>query len=204
MVDTHSQSGESGFESKRNKIREGIKQKRNALDKSSLESAGSSLLTKCGRFIDSAKSVAGYQAMMGEIPLHPIFDYCHKNNITTFLPIMRDKSLMFAPFDISTTFTTKQFGIQEPNVPEADWLRPDQLDLVLVPLVAFDKTCNRIGMGGGFYDRSFEFRKEDSAPPTLVGVAHAFQQVDNVFAQHWDVALDFIATDTDVLSNSSR
>jgi len=81
---------------------------------------------------------------------------------------------------------------------------PDQLDVVLVPLVAFDLTCNRIGMGGGFYDRSFEFRKNTPAPPTLVGVAHAFQQVKDVLAQPWDVPLDFVATDNGVLSNSSR
>ena len=215
MVDTHKQIGgpsdaKTGVkkdvktqENARNEIRSKIKQQRKALELSALESAGANLLTNCIQFINRANSIAGYRAMMGEIPLHPIFDYCHKNNIVTLLPIMREKSLMFAPFDVTTTFNIRQYGIQEPDVSEAYWLTPEQLDVVLVPLVAFDTTCNRIGMGGGFYDRSFEFRKKGSAPPTLVGVAHALQQVDNVYAQHWDVALDFVATNAGVLTNTT-
>ncbi len=199
MVDTHKQA----CEQIRDEIRARIKQQRKSLDSLALDSAGNSLLTNCKQFIDGSKCVAGYQAMMGEIPLNPIFNYCHSNNIVTLLPIMREKSLMFAPFDAKTTFLTRQYGIQEPDVSQSEWLSPDQLDLVLVPLVAFDNTCNRIGMGGGFYDRSFEFRKNASAPPTLLGVAHAFQQVDDAYAQHWDVPLDFVATNTGVLANST-
>jgi len=143
--------------------------------------------------------------MQGEMNLDPIFEYCHQQNILTLLPIMRGQStpvqtLMFAPFDATSTFTTRQYGIKEPDTPQSEWLSPDQLDLVLVPLVAFDNTCNRIGMGGGFYDRSFEFRKNSKAPPTLMGVAHALQQVDDVFTQSWDVALDGIITDYNVIT----
>ena len=196
MVDTHIDKNKRV----RDDIRAQIKKQRKALSNSELAIAGEKLLANCKPFIDHVKSVAGYQAMLGEIPLNAVFDYCHQNNITTLLPIMRDQALMFAPFDSSTSFSVKQYGIQEPDVPESDWLRPNDLDLVLVPLVAFDATCNRIGMGGGFYDRSFEFRKTKAGPPNLVGVAHALQQVDDVFAQSWDVALDSIATDARVVA----
>jgi len=55
-------------------------------------------------------------------------------------------------------------------------------------------------MGGGFYDRSFAQRKQQSAPPMLIGVAHAFQEVESVLADWWDVPLDYIVTDKGVLS----
>lgn len=196
MVDT--------FQQKRDNIRTKIKQQRRALDNNELQLAATALLSNCKPYLSNVRTVAGYQAMLGEIPLNPIFDYCHQQAITTLLPIMRGKSLMFAPFDATTTFSTKQYGIQEPNVDESDWLTPNQLELVLVPLVAFDKTCNRIGMGGGFYDRSFEFRKSATAPPILMGVAHALQAVDDAYAQSWDVALDFIATDVQVINNKNN
>lgn len=189
----------------RDDIRATVRQQRSALSDQLLKQAAHLLLKNCLPYLKGARSVAGYQSMQGEMNLDPIFEYCHQQNILTLLPIMRGQStpvqtLMFAPFDATSTFTTRQYGIKEPDTPQSEWLSPDQLDLVLVPLVAFDNTCNRIGMGGGFYDRSFEFRKNSKAPPTLMGVAHALQQVDDVFTQSWDVALDGIITDYNVIT----
>jgi len=74
-------------------------------------------------------------------------------------------------------------------------LAPQQLDLVLAPLVVFDENCNRIGMGGGFYDRSFAFRKDSQVTkPVLIGVAHDFQKVQQIVPEDWDVRLDMIVT----------
>ncbi len=196
MQDTH--------KNVRDSLRNNIRKQRCALNSDALHLSGEALLTHCQTFLDKANCVAGYNAMQGEIPLQSVFNYCHTKKITTVLPIMRDKALLFAPFTNHTTFSKKQYGILEPDTPEQDWLTPEQLDLVLVPLVAFDKTCNRIGMGGGFYDRSFAFRQSGKAPPTLIGVAHAFQEVDNVFAQEWDVALDGIATDKGLIQASTN
>ena len=75
-------------------------------------------------------------------------------------------------------------------------LHPDQLDLVLAPLVVFDENRNRIGMGGGFYDRSFAMRKAvEVTEPVLIGVAHELQKVDEIIPQEWDVRLDMVVTD---------
>jgi 5-formyltetrahydrofolate cyclo-ligase len=75
-------------------------------------------------------------------------------------------------------------------------LSPEALDLVLAPLVVFDPDRNRIGMGGGFYDRSFAFRKNpENKVPVLIGVAHELQKVDQIVPQDWDVRLDMIITD---------
>ena len=94
-----------------------------------------------------------------------------------------------------------KFRLPEPDVDEAEMLAPEELDLVLVPLVVFDSERNRIGMGGGFYDRSFSFRKNpESTTPVLIGVAHELQKVDQIIPQAWDVRLDMIVTDQAVYS----
>ena len=68
--------------------------------------------------------------------------------------------------------------------------------LVLAPLVVFDGNCNRIGMGGGFYDRSFAFRKNPAITrPRLIGVAHETQKVEHIVPEQWDVQLDMIVTE---------
>ena len=79
---------------------------------------------------------------------------------------------------------------------DREMLAPDELDLVLAPLVVFDGNRNRIGMGGGFYDRSFAFRKNsEHTIPVLIGVAHEIQKVDRIVPEEWDVQLDMIVTD---------
>ena len=68
----------------------------------------------------------------------------------------------------------------------------------VLPLLAFDGRGNRLGTGGGWYDTTFSFLREQPRParPLLVGVAYAFQQVDALPAESWDVPLDYVATDT--------
>jgi len=186
-------------EQQRQTIRQQILIQRKQLNEQALQSSSEKLLHHCKPFLQQCKTVAGYQAMGGEIPLTPVFDYCQSQGMTTLLPIMQGKELTFAPFDRYTTFETRQFGILEPTVSPSSFIQPNDIDIVLVPLVAFDNTGNRIGMGGGFYDRSFALRKENAPPPVLIGVAHAFQQVDSVFAQTWDVQLDSVVTDEGVI-----
>jgi 5-formyltetrahydrofolate cyclo-ligase len=69
--------------------------------------------------------------------------------------------------------------------------------LVVAPLVAFDARGHRLGMGGGWYDRTFAFRRERAAPPHLVGAAFAAQQVESVFPESWDMPLDALFTESD-------
>ena len=80
-------------------------------------------------------------------------------------------------------------------------LAPHALDIVLVPLLAFDRRGTRLGSGGGYYDRSFAFLHGQARPhrPLLVGVGYAFQEVESLPAAAWDVALDYIATDAELI-----
>jgi len=70
---------------------------------------------------------------------------------------------------------------------------------VLVPLVGFDLSRNRMGMGGGFYDRSFAHRRDNNGKPLLIGVAYDIQQADTVYPEWWDVKLDIIVTESRII-----
>ncbi len=140
--------------------------------------------------------VAGYWASDGEIALHAWqlnlpseFIYC--------LPVLSpDGLLRFAPWRPGDPLVTNQFGIPEPDVSPGSLLGAAQLAMVVVPLVGFDGACHRLGMGGGWYDRSFAFRQSRPAPPWLVGAAFDAQRVAPIAAQPWDVALDAVCTES--------
>ena len=149
-------------------------------------------------FAPEAGHVAGYWAMDGEIALHawqlalpPGAVYC--------LPVLHDTAtLRFAPWRPGSPLTANRYGIPEPDVAQADLLLPQQMRLVVTPLVGFDARGGRLGMGAAWYDRSFAFRQDSPPPPWLVGAAFAFQQVDSLVSRPWDVALDAICTDQTV------
>ncbi|KKO08765.1 hypothetical protein LCGC14_0038840 [marine sediment metagenome] len=88
-----------------------------------------------------------------------------------------------------------RWGIPEPRPGLRHIVSPRRLDLVLMPLVGFDDAGNRIGMGKGYYDRTFAFRRRQCSRPTLIGLAHECQQVaEGLTPAVWDVALDALVT----------
>lgn len=140
--------------------------------------------------------VAGYWAMDGEIGLHawqlrlpPTLTYC--------LPVLHGDVLRFAPWRAGAALVSNRYGIPEPDVAPGDLLAAEDMALVVAPLVAFDARCHRLGMGAGWYDRSFAFRHARAAPPWLAGAAFATQQVDAIAAESWDVPMDAVCTEHD-------
>lgn len=97
------------------------------------------------------------------------------------------------------------YGIPEPALRNNRLRPPWALDLLLVPLVGFDPECNRLGMGGGFYDRSLAYlaRRLHWRRPTLIGIAHEIQKVDRLDTQPWDIPLDMVATEARVYRRGS-
>jgi len=141
--------------------------------------------------------VAGYWAMDGEIALH-VWQMRLPRECTYCLPVLHDDGrLRFAPWRAGAALSTNRFGIPEPDVPASSLLPAEAMALVVAPLVAFDARGHRLGMGGGWYDRTFAFRRERSAPPHLVGAAFAAQQVESVFPESWDMPLDALCTESD-------
>ena len=146
-------------------------------------------------FMPAAGYVAGYWAMDGEIALHA-WQLRLPSALTYCLPVLgRDKRLRFAPWRPGEPLASNRFGIPEPDVTASALLEPGTMALVVAPLVGFDASGQRLGMGGGWYDRSFAFRNRradnpQSPPPWLVGAAFAAQRVDSVMPQPWDMPLD--------------
>lgn len=146
-------------------------------------------------FAPTTGHVAGYWATDGEIALHawqvqlpPGCVYC--------LPVLHaDGCLAFAPWQPGSPLRSNRFGIPEPDVHADALIDARRMAMVVVPLVAFDGSGNRLGMGGGWYDRSFAFRQHQPGPPWLVGAAYAEQRIDSIEAADWDVRLDAVCTD---------
>lgn len=139
--------------------------------------------------------VAGYWALDGEIALHR-WQMRLPDTLTYCLPVLSGDVLRFAPWRPGQPLTANRYGIPEPDVAADDTLAAEQMAMVVAPLVGFDAQCRRLGMGGGWYDRSFAFRQARPAPPWLVGVGFAAQQVDDLPVQAWDVGVDAICTET--------
>lgn len=143
-----------------------------------------------------------YLASDGEIDPVRVMAWCWPRSIRCYVPVvMQDdrNTLVFAEVTEHTTFSENKFGIKEPVTGRRDLIDIQQLDLVLLPLVAFDLNGNRVGMGGGFYDATFGFVKEAVCDrPRLIGVAHDAQRVDQVEVEPWDIPLSAVVTDARV------
>ncbi len=142
--------------------------------------------------------VAGYWAADGEIALHR-WQLGLPADVVYCLPVLHGQVLRFAPWRPGQALTSNRFGIPEPDVDPSQALPAEAMALVAMPLVGFDGAGNRLGMGGGWYDRSFAFRQREVPPPWLVGVGFAAQRVPSLAAAGWDVPADAICTERETL-----
>lgn len=141
------------------------------------------------------KRVALYLAMDGELDLGPFIEQCRAWQIEVFLPIIDNvhSTLSFGKYNPETQLINNRFSIPEPI--HSETVKPWQLDQVLFPLVGFDEQGGRLGMGGGFYDRTFANTHLWPARPKMIGVAHECQKVDHIPRERWDVELEGVLTD---------
>lgn len=187
----------------RRELRQRLADRRRALPPAERIAAAQGLrrsLEQLPEYLTDAR-VAGYWASHGELPLNLAIAPLAGRGQQFLLPVIgADKRLRFAPWQAGDEVQPNRYGIPEPVAP-AELLEPFQLDLVFVPLLGFDRRGNRLGHGGGYYDRSFAFLNEQVRPtePLLVGIAYDFQELEIVNKESWDVALDFIATDRELI-----
>lgn len=161
-----------------------------------------SQIARQGVFLHSRR-IALYLANDGEINPHPLLHLAHAAGKRIYLPVLHPSShnrLHFLPHTPGQTLKVNRFGIGEPPLQGAKPVPPWSLDAVFFPLVAFDRNGNRLGMGGGFYDRTFaRCQRAHTFRPLFVGLAHSFQEVDSLPSEPWDIPLDAIATENRVL-----
>ena len=145
-----------------------------------------------------AHRIGLYLAGNGELNPLPAFQQSRMQHKQLYLPVLdplRTGMLRFVPWNAQTRLIRNRFGIPEPSLRQHTGVATWTLDLILMPLVAFDDHGNRLGMGGGFYDRTLEAIWRHPVRPRLVGVAHRFQRVERLPAASWDVPLDTVITD---------
>ena len=140
--------------------------------------------------LGGAAAVGAYLASDGEVDLHGVIAVCRRREIALAVPRVVGRDMAFAPLAAGTPTIRNRFGIDEPAPSVPDWPLAT-LSFVLAPVVAFDDAGNRLGRGGGYYDRCFAAL---DAPP-LVGVAFECQRVPSLPAKPHDVALAAVVTE---------
>ena len=183
----------------RRALRREIRRRRRSLNGTERRAAGQALTNRLARtrwFLNS-RTIAVYLSNDGEIDLSLLVERAWAMGKRTYLPRLFGPRLWFLPFHARSVLAGNRFSIPEPEEPPRRRIRPLFLDLVLFPLVAFDGRGNRLGMGAGYYDRTFEaVRRRRAWPgPKRIGVAYEIQRVDSLSAADWDVPLDAIVTD---------
>lgn len=148
---------------------------------------------------DLPATVGGYLGVRGELSLEPTLQWLEPLS-EIYLPVIdqpeSDLPMKFAPWTAATPLRKGRYNIDVPDVANSALVEGMSLNTVLVPLVAFDASGNRMGMGGGYYDRTFSQCSSGILPrPQLIGIAHEFQRVDLVPIEHWDIPMDVIITD---------
>lgn len=139
----------------------------------------------------TAGRIAFYWPADGEVSLLPLLRQSLRRGKRCYLPVVEHKQLVFREFRYGCALKRNRYGIPEPLGTALCAAR--QLDVILLPLVAFDARCNRLGMGAGFYDRTLA--ADTGRKPLRVGIAHHFQRVARLPVDPWDVPLHSVVTD---------
>ena len=185
----------------RDHLRKSLRRYRSTLS-GTARSGAAELVTKeflQTRWFRSAHRIAGYLAVGGELDIWPTLMAAYAAGKQIYLPVLAwDKRLWFQRWTPHTPLRSNRFGIMEPDVSARYRLEARSLDVVLTPLVGFDHDGNRLGMGGGFYDRTFDYQLllKKWHRPSLVGIAYDFQETTILERAPWDVPLTGIITPT--------
>lgn len=149
--------------------------------------------------VQSSQYIALYMAQNGEIATHALIHYCWQQGKYVYLPVAHPFAageLLFLRYTPDTPLQKSRWGMLQPRLDVRAVHPICQLELLILPLVAFDAQGNRLGMGGGFYDRTLASLKYHShlAQPHLLGIAHDCQLARNLPTERWDQPLPEILT----------
>ena len=180
-------------------VRRRIRAQRNALCARDVHTASLAIADKLSRLpaIQRAESIALYLPAFNEVDCTLLSQRLEKRRKRVYAPILRKNRLVFAPAGESRLYIDNHYGIPEPVHQTHELRDAQQLDVIIAPLVAFDKCCNRIGMGGGYYDRTLAFKKRRKRwrRPLTIGVAYSFQRIEAIEPAPWDVPVDVVITE---------
>ena len=143
-------------------------------------------------------TVAVYKSFSGELPTSAIIQKLWQLGFNTVLPVLHPFAkghLLFLHYAPDTPMTTNKYGIAEPEL-NAQYVVPlSNIQILLMPLVGFDSQGNRLGMGGGYYDRTLAQWHNGNRPNlSPIGLSYNEQQVEKIPVESWDIPLPEIIT----------
>ncbi|TVP88237.1 MAG: 5-formyltetrahydrofolate cyclo-ligase [Pseudomonadaceae bacterium] len=188
----------------RGQWRRELRQRRRRLSKAQQALASRKLCRRLAQLPAFWRSqhIGFYLANDGEIDPTPLLKLAQRRGKRCYLPVVSGgwprQQMRLQQLRPGQRWTRNRFGILEPCSAPRWQVKAWQLDLLLLPLVGFDRQGNRLGMGGGFYDRCLAYRQRHTRwlRPQLLGLAHHCQEVPALPIASWDVPLDGIVTDT--------
>lgn len=194
----------------RQQLRSEIRQRRNSLTLAQQKVASIQLLTQVNKLFDGMTTaphrVALYLTNDGEIDTGPLIEQLKEREFDLLLPVLHPFTkgvLNFQSVDHTTVWYNNKYRIQEPK-PDASRIGPiNTIDVIFMPLVAFDSAGNRLGMGGGYYDRTLAQLANNQRcqhRPLLIGLAHDCQEVTQLPVEPWDIPIDAIVTPTRLIN----
>lgn len=144
----------------------------------------------------ASQHIGCYLPFNHEFDSQPMIERIWQAKKTCYLPVLlADKSLAFVCYQNGEALHHNRYGILEP-VNISRQLAASELDIVIMPLIAFDDQGHRLGTGGGYYDRTFAFLPlSKTHKPLCLGLAYAAQQAEQLPADAWDIALNSVITE---------
>lgn len=185
------------FAQQRQAIRQLIRQRRRELTPGQQRFAADKITERLAAHarIQAAHNIAVFLSFDGELDTGPLIEQLWTLGKQVYLPVLHPFSsghLLFLRYAPETPLVRNRFNILEPRLDVRQVLPLGELEVVLTPLVAFDHTGQRLGMGGGFYDRTLQNWRNGGPYP--IGLAHDCQQVERLPTEHWDIPLPEILT----------
>jgi len=186
------------------KIRSSLREQRQTLSLTTIKFSAEKVaaqVTELPEF-QGSHHIGIYLSNEGELDTEPLVTLAHQSNKQIYLPITpksKGEPLSFYHYTPGDELIPNKYGIYEPNISLQKPIMTNILDIVFLPLVAFDKKCNRIGRGAGHYDSTFAFSKNHALKKTiLVGLAYEFQKIPEITPSDWDVPLDYVITELQI------
>ena len=207
-IETHGPVTPSSMSSHTPSLRQQLRHKRRSLNRGQQHTAASALAHRLTSDLSvvCAERIAFYQPADGEIDPTIFLNWCHKAGKKIYLPVIPEGlvpnqvALLFQAFiPGETQLVSNRFGNLEPAFNKQQCINVALLNLVLMPLVGFDRIGNRLGMGKGYYDRTFKTKVQAFRKPRLIGLAHSVQEAV-LTPNSWDVPLDAVFTDKEKIS----
>lgn len=165
----------------------------------SAEDAAANILMQENIFLQS-NHIACYFSFADEFDATPIMEMIWQSKKNCYLPVLTpEKTLKFFSYQKGDALQKNRYSIMEPvNTKE---IPAEELDIVIVPLIAFDLSGNRLGTGGGYYDKTFSFlQKNPGIKPLMIGLGFAAQQAELLLREEWDIQLDAVLTEKNLFN----